>query len=199
MKLFDFRIDEIIQQVDRALIEKKKIFQEKLKYFFLIGEFSESPYLQYKLKNYYEKKNIILVTPRVPTLAIAKGAPQLGLVPFTSCPLHRIFHTASSMHNVVTVLQDVEEWMKPTIANAKKFRALTGKPLVKALTDKELAKIEQDSKEQMVQEIDIIIGVEMKQEQIPPEYIVSDFCKLFDLKPDQFQIKSLKKGFVNIK
>ncbi|ETO10745.1 hypothetical protein RFI_26632, partial [Reticulomyxa filosa] len=102
--------------------------------------------------------------------------------------------TTSSVHNVVTVLQDVEEWMKPTIANAKKFRALTGKPLVKALTDKELAKIEQDSKEQMVQEIDIIIGVEMKQEQIPPEYIVSDFCKLFDLKPDQFQIKSLKKG-----
>ncbi|ETO03005.1 hypothetical protein RFI_34405, partial [Reticulomyxa filosa] len=133
------------------------IFQEKLKYFFLTGEFSESPYLQYKLKNYYEKKNIILVIPRVPTLAIARGAPQLGLFPFTSCPLHRIFHvttfiyfyffTTSSVHNVVTVLQDVEEWMKPTIANAKK---LTGKPLVKALTDKELAKIEQDSKEQMI-------------------------------------------------
>ncbi|ETO00366.1 hypothetical protein RFI_37081, partial [Reticulomyxa filosa] len=161
MKLFDFRIDEIIQQ----------IFQKKLKYFFLTGEFSESPYLQYQLKNYYEKKNIILVIPRVPTLAIARGAPQLGLFPFTSCPLHRIFHvttfiyfyfyffTTSSVHNVVTVLQDVEKWMKPTIANAKKFRALTGKLLVKALTDKELAKIEQDSKEQMVQEIDIIIDV----------------------------------------
>ncbi|ETO16821.1 hypothetical protein RFI_20518 [Reticulomyxa filosa] len=51
MKLFDLRIDPIIKLMDEMLKTNEQILKKKLKYVCLVGGFSESSYLQYKLKN----------------------------------------------------------------------------------------------------------------------------------------------------
>ncbi|ETO25762.1 hypothetical protein RFI_11374 [Reticulomyxa filosa] len=82
-------------------------------------------------------------------------------------------------------LQEAEDWLKILIANAKQYQELTGEPLVKTLTNNELA--------QANEQVDIIIGVELKQKQLSPNEIVIEFCRMLDLKPKQFQLSSKKR------
>ncbi|ETO01319.1 hypothetical protein RFI_36121, partial [Reticulomyxa filosa] len=80
MKLFDLRIDPIIEKMDEMLNKNKKILSRKLKYICLVGGFSQSPYLQYKLKQHYES-TYKFVIPKRPLLSVIEGASQLARIP----------------------------------------------------------------------------------------------------------------------
>ncbi|ETO20038.1 hypothetical protein RFI_17180 [Reticulomyxa filosa] len=80
MKLFDLRIDPIIEQVDAMLSKNQRVLSEELKYMCLIGEFGKSHYLQFKLKQHYES-SFVLKIPVRPNLAVIEGAHQLRTVP----------------------------------------------------------------------------------------------------------------------
>ncbi|ETO04984.1 hypothetical protein RFI_32413, partial [Reticulomyxa filosa] len=79
IKLFDLRIDPIIENMDELLNKNEKILSGKLKYMCLVGGFSQSPYLQYKLKQHYEPK-YTFVTPKRPILSVIEGAAQLSRI-----------------------------------------------------------------------------------------------------------------------
>ncbi|ETO08362.1 hypothetical protein RFI_29027 [Reticulomyxa filosa] len=79
-KLFDLRIDEIIKKMDKMLNENEKILNEKLKYVCLVGGFSQSRYLQHKLKQKYESKYKFII-PERPILSVIEGAAQLSRIP----------------------------------------------------------------------------------------------------------------------
>ncbi|ETO32640.1 hypothetical protein RFI_04475 [Reticulomyxa filosa] len=80
MKLFDLRIDPIIKQMDEMLNKNEKILSGKLKYICLVGGFSQSRYLQFKLKQYYEPKYAFVI-PQRPVLSVIEGAAQLARIP----------------------------------------------------------------------------------------------------------------------
>ncbi|ETO09858.1 hypothetical protein RFI_27518, partial [Reticulomyxa filosa] len=80
MELFDLRIDEIIKKMDKMLNENEKILNEKLKYVCLVGGFSQSRYLQHKLKQKYESKYKFII-PERPILSVIEGAAQLSRIP----------------------------------------------------------------------------------------------------------------------
>ncbi|ETO07554.1 hypothetical protein RFI_29838, partial [Reticulomyxa filosa] len=79
IKLFDLRIDPIIENMDELLNKNEKILSGKLKYMCLVGGFSQSHYLQYKLKQHYEPK-YTFVTPKRPILSVIEGAAQLSRI-----------------------------------------------------------------------------------------------------------------------
>ncbi|ETO10943.1 hypothetical protein RFI_26433 [Reticulomyxa filosa] len=80
MKLFDLRIDPIIEKMDEILNKNARILSGKLKYMCLVGGFSQSPYLQYKLKQHYEPKYTFVISQR-PILSVIQGAAQLSRIP----------------------------------------------------------------------------------------------------------------------
>ncbi|ETO16797.1 hypothetical protein RFI_20541 [Reticulomyxa filosa] len=53
MKLFNLRINHIIEYMDKMLQKNTEILNGKLKYICLVGGFSKSTYLQYMLKQHY--------------------------------------------------------------------------------------------------------------------------------------------------
>ncbi|ETO15887.1 hypothetical protein RFI_21477 [Reticulomyxa filosa] len=79
IKLFDLRIDRIIEAVQQKLSENAKILNGKLKYMCLVGGFSQSPYLQHRLKQSFEQQ-FTLVIPTRPILSVIEGAAQLGRI-----------------------------------------------------------------------------------------------------------------------
>ncbi|ETO05150.1 hypothetical protein RFI_32245, partial [Reticulomyxa filosa] len=80
MKLFDKRIDPIIKQMDEMLKRNEKILSGKLKYICLVGGFSQSPYLQHKLKQHYESRYKFVMSKR-PVFSVVEGAAQLARIP----------------------------------------------------------------------------------------------------------------------
>ncbi|ETO01721.1 hypothetical protein RFI_35718 [Reticulomyxa filosa] len=80
MKLFDLRINPIIKKVDEMLKKNEKILSRKLKYICLVGGFSQSPYLQHRLKQHYEHKYIFVMYKR-PVFSVVQGAAQLARIP----------------------------------------------------------------------------------------------------------------------
>ncbi|ETO03279.1 hypothetical protein RFI_34131, partial [Reticulomyxa filosa] len=80
MKLFDLRIDPIIEQMDKMLKKNEKILGNRLKYICLVGGFSQSPYLQYKLKQHYESKYTFVIS-KDPLFSVVEGAAQLARIP----------------------------------------------------------------------------------------------------------------------
>ncbi|ETO08400.1 hypothetical protein RFI_28987 [Reticulomyxa filosa] len=81
IKLFDLRIDPIIKKMDEMLKKNEKILSGKLKCICLVGGFSQSPYLQHKLKQHYESKYKV-VMPKRPVFSVVQGAAQLARIPF---------------------------------------------------------------------------------------------------------------------
>ncbi|ETO20109.1 hypothetical protein RFI_17111 [Reticulomyxa filosa] len=77
MKLFDLRINPIIKQIDEMLVKNEEILNGKLKYMCLVGGFSQSHYLQFKLKQHYESKYTFVI-PQRPVLSVIEGAAQLA-------------------------------------------------------------------------------------------------------------------------
>ncbi|ETN98488.1 hypothetical protein RFI_39007 [Reticulomyxa filosa] len=77
MKLFDLRINPIIKQIDEMLVKNEEILNGKLKYMCLVGGFSQSHYLQFKLKQHYESKYTFVI-PQRPVLSVIEGAAQLS-------------------------------------------------------------------------------------------------------------------------
>ncbi|ETO06199.1 hypothetical protein RFI_31196 [Reticulomyxa filosa] len=80
MKLFDKRIDPIIKQMDEVLKRNENILSDKLKYICLVGGFSQSPYLQHRLKQHYEPKYTFVMSER-PVFSVVEGAAQLARIP----------------------------------------------------------------------------------------------------------------------
>ncbi|ETO03028.1 hypothetical protein RFI_34382, partial [Reticulomyxa filosa] len=66
--------------MDKMLNENEKILNEKLKYVCLVGGFSQSRYLQHKLKQKYESKYKFII-PERPILSVIEGAAQLSRIP----------------------------------------------------------------------------------------------------------------------
>ncbi|ETO07381.1 hypothetical protein RFI_30012, partial [Reticulomyxa filosa] len=79
-KLFDIRIDPIIKKMNEMLNKNEKILSGKLKYICLVGGFSQSHYLQSKLKQHYEPKYTFVI-PQRPVLSVIEGAAQLARIP----------------------------------------------------------------------------------------------------------------------
>ncbi|ETO03384.1 hypothetical protein RFI_34026, partial [Reticulomyxa filosa] len=74
------RIDPIIKKMDEMLKKNQQILSEKLKYICLVGGFSQSPYLQHRLKQHYEHKYIFVMYKR-PVFSVVQGAAQLARIP----------------------------------------------------------------------------------------------------------------------
>ncbi|ETO24769.1 heat shock 70 kDa protein 12B, partial [Reticulomyxa filosa] len=76
-KLFDLRINEILKKTNEMLLKNERILSGKLKYICLVGGFSQSPYLQYKIREHF-KDRFMVVIPQRPILSVIQGAAQLG-------------------------------------------------------------------------------------------------------------------------
>ncbi|ETO01606.1 hypothetical protein RFI_35836, partial [Reticulomyxa filosa] len=74
MKLFDLRIDPIIEKMDEILNKNARNIEWK------IEVYVQSPYLQYKLKQHYEPKYTFVISQR-PILSVIQGAAQLSRIP----------------------------------------------------------------------------------------------------------------------
>ena len=79
-KMFDVVIDEI-EKLTRDLLELREL--NGCKYLCLVGGFSCSKYLQYRMRNVFgddTKYDLIIVIPDKPLLSVVKGAAYFGLL-----------------------------------------------------------------------------------------------------------------------
>jgi hypothetical protein len=75
-EMFDPVIDRIITLIDDQL---KSSSEEKCSAMFLVGGFSESPYLFRRIKETFEHRVPIIAVPALPIAAIVRGAITYGL------------------------------------------------------------------------------------------------------------------------
>ncbi|ETO31420.1 hypothetical protein RFI_05701 [Reticulomyxa filosa] len=79
MQMFDELIDKIIGHVNTLISTHADVLDNKLKFLCLVGGFSQSPYLQHRLKQQFEPKFTFIIPDR-PILSVIQGAAQLGRI-----------------------------------------------------------------------------------------------------------------------
>lgn len=63
------------------LIEAIEAKKEKLNLIFMVGGFSESPFLKEEIKNRFQTENVKILVPRRPQISVIRGACMYGLNP----------------------------------------------------------------------------------------------------------------------
>jgi hypothetical protein len=72
---------ENIKSKVAQLVSQVKIKREELKFIFMVGGFSESPYLKSEIKKAFEKEGLQVLVPRRPQVSVVRGACLFGLDP----------------------------------------------------------------------------------------------------------------------
>ena len=67
------KVEQLLSQVEEK--------GEQLKFIFLVGGFSESPYLKSEIKKRFENKDLQILMPRRPQVSVVRGACLFGLDP----------------------------------------------------------------------------------------------------------------------
>jgi hypothetical protein len=75
--LFDKIVDKVQELVDTAADKKG----EPINFIFMVGGFSESPYLKAIIKDTFEKEDLHILVPRRPQVSVIRGACMFGLNP----------------------------------------------------------------------------------------------------------------------
>ncbi|CAG8657378.1 4405_t:CDS:2 [Cetraspora pellucida] len=76
-KMFDPVVEKIIKLINDQLLDLKE--HRKCMAMFLVGGFSESPYLRKRIRERFQERVPIIASPRQPIAAIVKGAVKYGL------------------------------------------------------------------------------------------------------------------------
>lgn len=72
---------ENIKSKVEQLISQVKAKNESLKFIFMVGGFSESPFLKQEIKRAFETENLQILVPRRPQVSVVRGASLFGLNP----------------------------------------------------------------------------------------------------------------------
>jgi hypothetical protein len=91
--MFDPVVDRVIKLIDDQLNDAKK----RCRAIFLVGEFSESPYLLSRVREAFKDRVSIIAVPALPIAAVVRGAIIYGL---NVKPIHGLSGEASSVHRI---------------------------------------------------------------------------------------------------
>ncbi|CAB5126082.1 hypothetical protein GLOIN_2v1784221 [Rhizophagus irregularis DAOM 181602=DAOM 197198] len=91
--MFDPVVDRVIKLIDDQLNDAKK----RCRAIFLVGEFSESPYLLSRVREAFIDQVPIISVPEFPTVAVVRGAITYGL---NVKPIHDLSDEATSVHRI---------------------------------------------------------------------------------------------------
>ena len=74
-------VENIKSKVEQLLEQAEKKVGYKAKFIFMVGGFSESPFLKGAIKNRFENDSLTVLTPRRPQVSVIRGACMYGLNP----------------------------------------------------------------------------------------------------------------------
>jgi len=103
VEMFEFPIRRVYELILDQILQARRIKQAQIKYLFMVGEFSESPYMYSKVKAYAEANGLKTIRPAYAWSAIVRGATAKGLegdgrpiIKNRKCRRH--YGTACSLH-----------------------------------------------------------------------------------------------------
>jgi molecular chaperone DnaK (HSP70) len=83
MSFFQPLFENIMSKVDSLIEQAYNKAGYKPKFIFMVGGFSESPYLKSEIKARFEKEDMLVLVPRRPQVSVIRGACMYGLNPRT--------------------------------------------------------------------------------------------------------------------
>lgn len=83
MSFFQPLFENIMSKVESLLDQSYKKVGYQAKFIFMVGGFSESPYLKSEIKTRFEKGELSILVPRRPQVSVIRGACMYGLNPRT--------------------------------------------------------------------------------------------------------------------
>jgi molecular chaperone DnaK (HSP70) len=81
ISFFQPLFENIKTKVEQLLEQSESKVGYKAKFIFMVGGFSESPYLKGEIKKRFENENITVLAPRRPQVSVIRGACMYGLNP----------------------------------------------------------------------------------------------------------------------
>lgn len=81
MSFFQPLVENIKSKVEQLLEQAENKVGYKAKFIFMVGGFSESPYLKSEVKKQFETPNLTVLAPRRPQVSVIRGACMYGLNP----------------------------------------------------------------------------------------------------------------------
>jgi molecular chaperone DnaK (HSP70) len=81
ISFFQPLFENIKSKVEQLLEQSESKVGYKAKFIFMVGGFSESPYLKSEIKKRFEDNNITVLAPRRPQVSVIRGACMYGLNP----------------------------------------------------------------------------------------------------------------------
>jgi molecular chaperone DnaK (HSP70) len=81
ISFFQPLFEKIKSKVETLLDQAESKVGYKAKFIFMVGGFSESPYLKGEIKKRFENENITVLAPRRPQVSVIRGACMYGLNP----------------------------------------------------------------------------------------------------------------------
>jgi hypothetical protein len=87
IEMFEFPIRKTCELIDGQIIATRKTSMANLKYIFLVGGFSESPYVYSKIKEFVETKGLKTIRPAYAWSAVVRGAAVKALEEYGHQPI----------------------------------------------------------------------------------------------------------------
>jgi hypothetical protein len=81
ISFFQPLFENIKSKVEQLLEQCQQKVGYKAKFIFMVGGFSESPYLKSVIKSRFESENINILVPKRPQISVIRGACMYGLNP----------------------------------------------------------------------------------------------------------------------
>ena len=81
MSFFQPLIENIKSKVEQLLEQAENKVGYKAKFIFMVGGFSESPFLKSEIKKRFENESVTVLAPRRPQVSVIRGACMYGLNP----------------------------------------------------------------------------------------------------------------------
>lgn len=78
---FEPLFDKITDKVQELMSDAGDVKGEPIDFVFMVGGFSESPYLKSVIKDSFEKEDLHILVPRRPQVSVIRGACMFGLNP----------------------------------------------------------------------------------------------------------------------
>jgi hypothetical protein len=79
VEMFEFSIQKTSDLVDNQIEQVRQVHKVKLRYLFMVGGFSESPYVYNKIRDFAETKGLKTIRPAYAWSAVVRGAAAKGL------------------------------------------------------------------------------------------------------------------------
>ena len=81
VSFFQPLFENIKTKVEQLLEQSESKVGYKAKFIFMVGGFSESPYLKSEIKKRFEQENVTILVPKRPQVSVIRGACMYGLNP----------------------------------------------------------------------------------------------------------------------